>query len=68
VAEIAAAIRPDIMKEPPKPQGPRLPPNADNVAMFDQLVAEQVFGSIVGFAAERTAFVADQLAKPPTWK
>jgi spore coat protein H len=65
VTGIAAAIRPDILNEPPKPPGPRLPANADNVAMFDQLAAAKVFGSVVAFARERNASVNEQLASPP---
>ena len=64
VTELAAAIRADIQKEPPKPQGPRLPAGADTVAMFDQLAAGKVFGSVISFADERTRFVQDALARP----
>ena len=64
VAELAKAVRPDILKEPPKPAGPRNAMGSGPVVVFDELAAGRGAGAIVPFVAARTKNVEGQLARP----
>lgn len=64
VAELAKAVRPDILKEPSKPGGPRNRNGGGSVAAFDELAAGRGVGPIVPFVAARTKVVVAQLARP----
>lgn len=61
IAALAAAIRPDILKEPAKLPLPRQPAGTDNITAFDNLAAGRGVGPILPFVTERSKIVVGQL-------